>query len=369
MENTAIIRKVQRKAKPDARCRGGSAQRPAKRTPRNDGNGFLNHRFLPFWAYSGNGKRAEEDFFRSLVHLCAHYGLPLPEVQALVFPQNVFISWQEVRQQIRLLDKGLDCIILKDETHGATLATVRRLDTGTTLYYIPVRPLYRWVKSCREQEIAELMLAVFAYLYQVVKIPFYADRYSYMEQQYDCLYQWVMEEEDEEAEAVAYRDYQLGELDILRRAGDELYIEVSNPNRLEQFEPALERYRVAPESNWEMEALAGDFLALYKALPTRTYLDNIHPELDRPEEEERISAEQYVSFYWSGRDCFADSLEEMINCNFQEISVMDEPISVTLFDTLPTEPTENLEFETRLFALLDRLKDLLYDYDHEQCEP
>ena len=64
-----------------------------------------------------------------------------------------------------------------------------------------------------------------------------------------------------------------------------------------------------------------------------------------------------------------DELNEMINCSLQEIAVMDEPTAVYLFDKLPNPDQKEFDFETRLFDLMERLRDLLNDYDHEEHHP
>jgi hypothetical protein len=80
--------------------------------------------------------------------------------------------------------------------------------------------------------------------------------------------------------------------------------------------------------------------------------------------EERIYAEEYVSFYWSGYDTLMESIYEMINCHFQEMGVTDEPSEVELFDQPQTTYAESFGFESRLFPLLNRLSEFLDGYDN-----
>src|SRR6185437_2889223 len=99
------------------------------------------------------------------------------------------------------------------------------------------------------------------------------------------------------------------------------------------------------------------FLKLYKDHPKATIFDNTRPDLLCPDEDERLTPEQYTGFYWSGKDCFADELDDMINCSFQEIPVMDEPVALHLFDELPGTKFYDFDFEIRLFALMEKLRD------------
>jgi len=111
--------------------------------------------------------------------------------------------------------------------------------------------------------------------------------------------------------------------------------------------------------------VAKGFLSLYQQYPQRSVFDHIHSGLLYPQDEDRISAEQYISFYWSGNDCFQDCLFEMIDNHFQEIAYIDEPVHITLFDCLPSNVTPDFDFESRLFELIDNLSQLLNKYDHE----
>ncbi|WEA01764.1 hypothetical protein [Mucilaginibacter sp. SJ] len=184
MEDIRTVRNFRRETQQVARCRRNKAQLFKKRTTRNGTNGFLNHAFEPFWLFSGNGEKAEEQFFRSLTHLCEHYDLLLPDVSGSAFPQNIYHAWKVTAERIKAIDKKLDLIILNDDTHEAVLATISNFDTGRTLYYIPVKPLWKWVNEPGHQAVAEVVTGIFAYLFQVVQIPMYTEYESFIGQQY-----------------------------------------------------------------------------------------------------------------------------------------------------------------------------------------
>jgi hypothetical protein len=365
METTTALRRMGRTVKPSARCKRGSAQPVKKRTCGADRNGFLSHQFKPFWAYDGNKDRAEREFYCSLSHLCKHYDLPIPECVNGHFPQCIYDTLQDISEQLQKREGKLHCIVAKDKKHTATLATVRQFNTGMTLYYIPVRPLWHWVNSSAGQHIAELLLGVFAYLHQVVGIPFYSEPSSYLASEYDYIEQMVDEEQDEEP----YRQKQKDELYVMKNAGIKLLKLINDKERLAQFEPTVLNFRHTDKWELDWELLAIEFLQLYQAYPKRNIFDNIHSGLLYPADEDRISADQYISFYWSGDDCLAECLFEMINAHFQEIAYMDEPMHVQLFDSPPENLTPDFDFEIRLFDLINKLSKLLSDYDYEEREP
>ena len=365
MEATTAIQRIRRQAKPPARCKRGSAQSGAERTRSANRNGFLKHRFLPFWQYGNNRERAEREFLCSLSILCKHYDLPIPETVHGSFPQHIYLTQQVLSDQIKGIDNKLSCIIAKDDKHIATLATVKRYDTGMTLYYIPVRPLWHWLQGSQSQPLAELLLCMFAYLEQVVRVPFYTEQDSYLASQYETLEQWVNDDQEDEP----YRQKQLDEFYVMQNAGLKIYAQIIDPQRLADFENVVQNFQCNESWLNDWRDVAMEFLQLYKRYPERSVFDHIHSGLLYPQDEDRIYADQYISFYWSGNDCFQDCLFDMIDNHFQEIAYMDEPAHVQLFDYTPENTIPDFDFETRLFELMDKLSRLLNKYDHEQCEP
>ena len=53
----------------------------------------------------------------------------------------------------------------------------------------------------------------------------------------------------------------------------------------------------------------------------------------------------------------------MINNNFQEMPVMDEPMCIQRFESLPEQPEKPFDFEDRLYDLIEKFRDLLNKYD------
>jgi hypothetical protein len=365
MEATTAIRNIGRQVRPSARCKRGTAQPVKKRTRTANRNGFLKHQFLPFWQYSGNKGRAEREFQNSLSNLCKHYDLAIPETINGSFPQNIYHTQQALSDKLKTMDNTVSCIIVKDDKHIATLATVKRYDTGMTLYYIPVRPLWHWVQCSQSQPLAELIISMFAYLEQVVKVPFYTEQDSYLASQYETLEQWVNDDQEDEP----YRQKQLDELYSMQNSGLKIYAQIIDPQRLNDFESVVQNFQCNESWLNDWRDVAEKFLQLYKHYPERSVFDNIHSDLLYPQDEDRIYADQYISFYWSGNDCFQDCLFDMIDNHFQEIAFMDEPAHVQLFDQQPVTIITDFDFETRLFDSINDLSRLLNKYDHEQCEP
>jgi hypothetical protein len=367
MENTAIVRGTGNKFRPTTRCGRSKAQPAQKRTDSFNGNGFLNHSFLPVWVFEGNRERLAGEFNTSLANLCGYYNLTIPQTN-LPFPQNIYQLWQTVSEQITKINKGYHCLIISDKGRRAVVSVVKTFDLNG-LYYIPVRAYWCWSKCAEQQRIAELITVIFAYLHQVVEIPFYAENGSFMDSQYDALEQWISEAEDEgqdDAEEKEWREHREDTIYELRQAGCHILRMIQNPEQLKRMEQIVTDYY--HRDNWELEweLLGIEFLQLYRQYPKRSLSDGINTDLVYPNKDERINCYQYTGFHWSNKDCFADELNDMINCSFQEIAVMDEPTAVQFFDKMPIHETKDFDFETRLFGLMERLRDLLDDYDHEE---
>jgi len=268
-----------RAVKPLARCERGKAQSVKERTRRLNRNGFLKHRFLPFWQYGGIKERAEREFKHSLSNLCDYYGIAVPNMLDS-FPQNIYQTKQAVIEQLKTVDNKLSCIIAKDDKHTATLATVKRFDTGMTLYYIPVRPLWQWMQSGHEQKVTVLLFCVFAYLEQVIKVPYYTEQDTYLSYQYQTLKDWINDDQQEEDE---YRQQQLDELYTMHNSGLKVYAEIIKPDRLTNFENVVQGFKVNEEWEQDWLTVATAFLQLYQQYPQRSVFDHIQSDLLYPE--------------------------------------------------------------------------------------
>src|SRR5260221_2197072 len=244
METTSAIQQFHSKARPTTGRRRGSAQPRAERTAGHRTNGFLKTRFLPFWAIQArNYRQVEAEFFRSLANLCTVYEIPEPDVSAIDFPQNVTISYMQVKEALKLKDKTADCIIMKDSSHNATLAVLKRFDTGMCLYYIPVRPLWNLAQTAQQQPLAQLLFSVYAYLYQIAKVPYYTENDSYLFYEYEALQNWIDESDDDSEEEQQYKEEQTEVIDTLNHAGKRLITLIRDNDHLLNWEANTQSYR------------------------------------------------------------------------------------------------------------------------------
>lgn len=364
MAGTASIQGMGRAVRPPARCRRGQAKQAAQRSARTRGDGFLSHSFKPVWAFEGNRARAEKEFFRSLAHLREYYGLLNLDTWPVAFPQNIYSAWQTARNELHEIDKNTECYIIGDEKRQAVLATAVTLPFSG-LHCIPVRPFWYMSHRADKQAEAETLLHLFAYLNQQAGIPFYQEADSFMDEQYDnlqCLINDMQNDTDDEEE-IEYRECQNSDLYELRQAGAHMMPLLHNPALLTGFHKIIERNLSAiPE---ELATIAAAFAELYRTYPENHVYQNINTELQNPFGEEAMRPDQYLSFYWSAVDELCETLDEYVNCAFENLSIIEEPAEIIVFDRLPQQPKQPpLDYERRLFKLMDELRDYLEEQDY-----
>ena len=113
---------------------------------------------------------------------------------------------------------------------------------------------------------------------------------------------------------------------------------------------------------WQMACNA---FALYTEYPQASIFRNA-PINEDPENEEDeneiIGMEKYISFISDTKGWLYESIADSINNEFNEYGAMQEPTICKRFDGSKIITT-NLDFENRIFALLNDICDLLYNYE------
>lgn len=363
METAPVIRRLRPSAQPPTRCKGGTGQPAKKRTARAHGHGFLNHRFQPVNSVAaGKWNTTELAFFHSLRNLCQFQDWPVPEVKGLAFPENILAAMEAVKKQEK---PGLNILLLQDAAHPACLATAKTFDTNYRLYYIPVRPLAMMQSDEQAQPLFDLLLPLFAYLYQVCGVPFYTEP-CYMDNEYDCLRNWI--DECDDPDESDYRKLQKRDFTEMAAAGEKLLPLMKLPFSLQRFEKSIAAFTVT-EADWlgaAFQEVTAEFYKLAADYPQRALRDNMHYEFQESGDNDQIYWENYISFYWSGNDNLNEMLFEIVNNELQEMGCQEEPMAFQWFDTLPEKAHYDFDFEARWFALVNRLTELLNDYDYEE---
>jgi len=350
-------RRIPQKVRPAAGRRRRAQNQTPERTSRAGGHGFLNYRFAPVTEDKDgilkNKTRMEREFLQSLQHLCSLYQIPVPSLKSQPFPLNILTAYREVQQHFATLAGGLELVVIETNHQTASLATVQTYNTGTTLYYIPVRPLADLLTDPARQQEAELLLYVYAYLYHVVDIPWFLNTGSFLDYTYEMMESSYMDSlEPGEEEATLEK---LTIFDRMRSDSDALQKKLHLIRKLRGWSKCLRVFNPSSPAGQPLKKVAQSAWELYKAYPGRSIWNSIEPDLLHPEYDERIRADYYISFFWDSEDDLYDDLMETINSCLQEYGVADEPVNVQIFDQPQAAVTHSLDFEQKLFTLIDDL--------------
>ena len=362
---TSITPTVGRVLQLDAKTKGckPSAERQAEvRTDSNATNGILKCTFLPKLKTAKSVQacqKTERDFHKSLSKLAEHHSIEPMQTQDFEFPYNIVLSMWDMETKVKRTNINWEGFKLIQDSKKTYFTSEERYNTGTTLYYIPVVPLFQILKDQKRKKTAQLLLSVCSYLYHIAQIPYYRQEESYLYWLYEMMNDWV--EQDEETAETETNKRELRNAEYI---GDKVEQKLFNLINLKVFEKRLNRFKSVDTFDSECWKIARNAFALYTEYPSENVFRNATlPEKDPydNDENEIIGMEKYISFIADTKGWLYESLSDTINNEFNEYGAMEEPTISKQFDGSEI-PTANLDFENRLFDLLNDLSGLLYEY-------
>ena len=340
-----------------------SAERQAEiRTNSNATNGILKCTFLPKLKTAKSVQacqKTERDFHKSLSKLAEHHSIEPMQTQDFEFPYNIVLSMWDMETKVKRTNINWEGFKLIQDSKKTYFTSEERYNTGTTLYYIPVVPLFQILKDQKRKKTAQLLLSVCSYLYHIAQIPYYRQEESYLYWLYEMMNDWV--EQDEETAETETNKRELRNAEYI---GDKVEQKLFNLINLKVFEKRLNRFKSVDTFDSECWKIARNAFALYTEYPSENIFRNATlPEKDPydNDENEIIGMEKYISFIADTKGWLYESLSDTINNEFNEYGAMEEPTISKQFDGSEI-PTANLDFENRLFDLLNDLSGLLYEY-------
>ncbi|MDN3692303.1 hypothetical protein QWZ06_08510 [Chryseobacterium tructae] len=364
---TAIAPPVKRVRKLDAKTQGRKRNQKGQTAVRTESyvaNGFLKTSFLQrleetetVQACRDNAKM-ERDFYTSLSQLAEHYGITPKPTQSLGYPYNIALALKDAEEQLKQKVKDWEEIRLVQDSKKTFFTTEERYSTGSTLYYIPVLPLYRWLKDPKRKHTAQLLLSVCSYLYHLADIPYYRQESSYLYWMYEMQKDWVTEDDYGED-----TENNLGEFAQAEWIGDCMEKKIYHNANLKHFKERLDRFKAKDTIDKDCLKVAQEAYAIYQQYPSESILRNAKPNGEANEEdmENIISMEKYISFCADGKGWLMDNLVESVNNELQEYGQMEEPMIIKRFDG--SDITANtLEFENRLLPMIDELTYILNNF-------
>lgn len=312
--------------------------------------------------------KTERDFYQSLSQLVEHYNLNPMQTKEFEFPYNMVLSIWDTEKQLKNTIENWENIRLIENGEKTYFTSKERYNTNATLYYIPVIPLYKMLKDKNRKKTACLLLSVCAYLYRNVNIPYYRKEDSYLYWTYEMLIDWIEEELDENHR---YKK----ELQEAKTIGDLMEQKISHKKNIEFFESRLNQFK--PKDDFESDCfqLSEKAFQLFSDYPEEQYFRNAkYNNLSKREsldidndyenyevEETVVSMDKYISFYADDKGVIHQNIIDSVNNEFNEYGELQEPIIFKNFDGNPTI-NSNLDFENRLFEIINRLIFIITNY-------
>ena len=355
--------------------RFGNSERPTEiSSDKSITDGFLKCTFLPklkendFQEFVLNEEnliqiqrkntKTERDFYQSLSRLTEHYGLNPISTKYFGYPYNIALALDDIQKQLKNKVRDWEEIRLIEEKGKTYFVSEERYNTGATLYYIPIVPLYQLSKNPKRKKVAQLLQSVCSYLYHIVKIPYYRKQDSYLFWMYEMVTEWITSD-DENEETPIY----LSEIKQVEHIGDFMEQKIYNQYNLIRFKDHLKNFKAKDSFDNDCFMLARKIFSLYQQYPNATIYQNLqsNTETEEYESDTVVSMDKYVSFCSEAKGLLFQTLFEAVNSDLQEYATMQEPRVIKKFDG-SNITNNNLDFENRLFPLIEELIYILNNF-------
>jgi hypothetical protein len=347
-------------------CKRSSQRQTQISTSGNVANGFLKTSFLPklqenktLQACQKTAK-TEKGFYKSLCELAEHYKIEPMQTNQFEYPYNMALAIWDIEEKLKHCVLNWQEIRLLQDSKKTYFISEEKYNTGTTLYYIPIEPLYQMLHDPKRKRNAQLLVSVCSYLYHIADIPYFRQEDTYLYWLYEMHKDWV-EQDDETEETEMYQS----EFNKVELVGDCIEKKLFNRINLQIFEKRLNSFKSCDKFDKDCWQIAFNAFALYTLYPHTSIFLNAPIKNDgesETEEYEVIGMEKYISFISHTKGWLYESIADTINNEFNEYGLMEEPTICKCFDGKNITNT-NLDFENRLFALLDDMCSLLYNYE------
>lgn len=359
MQTIPTVRRLGRKYQPLARCAGSKKQQTHLSTFGTLIDGFLRHQFLPLFERGEEMPNCEESkkiFFDSLSILTRLYGFKQIEVECQPYPYNVLLAHQYAQRQLKKSGQDIELTVMQEDDGSVKLATNHCYNTGTTLYYIPVLPLYRLLQDKKQKKTAELLVSVFSYLYHIAGIPYYRENHTYLFYQYECMEEWIIDDlENYDSDDI---NHEFSEFNRANYYGDIILRKIYNPYHLNVFKQRIDTYKPKSSFGWDCLNVSQKMFALLTDYPDASIFRNTLNQ-ERDEDDSIIRAEQYISFIADSDGMLYENIARVVNDEFNECGEIEEPILQQIYDSESRPSKDSLDFEYRIFPLINELCTLL----------
>ena len=359
MEIVHKNRKIRGTHQPVTRCSRIKKTEKKKRTSRKHPNDFLRQQFPPVAAHhipkNSVIKLIESGFINSINNLSKLYGFKPKLRVSENYPFSITQLYNLALEEMQKRSVNVELVILQERNEYPVIATIKEINIGLTLYYVPLDALWQ-LHLKGKKETFNLLLSIYSYLYHIARMPLLNDD-SYLHGTYDMMRQQY-EDHDGEFEPEQIRET-MQSFTKLRRVAPILNNEIANTGNLYDFTFRFDQFE--PEDNFEKSlfSLAEKLLRLWRDFPNESFTSNNAAEFLYPDEEEIAYSDQFFSFCWAFDGWMMDQLLEWVNCDLQEKSVFELPFSIQKFDIEHTEILHEFSYQKQLLELLNELTNTL----------
>ena len=169
----AVVQTAQRVRPMDAktqRCERSSKRQTQVSTCGNVANGFLKTSFLPRLKETETPQACMEtakmhkDFYKSLSLLAEHYNIEPMQTNQFDYPYNMALAIRDIEEKLKQSVLNWQEIRLVQDSKQTYFISEEKYNTGATLYYIPIEPLYQMLHDPKRKRNAQLLISVCSYL-------------------------------------------------------------------------------------------------------------------------------------------------------------------------------------------------------------
>jgi hypothetical protein len=363
MQTLPATRPFLQRPRQASRCKGSQVEQTSPCPAGFVANGFLKQRFLPKFNASSetpNQLKTEEVYFKSVKRLCDHFGIQTNDIDEQPYPYNVCLTNWDIARKLCLKGRYRELQLQETENFEIELSVKETINTGSTLYYIPLEPLYKAMQDTQNL-CAKLLLGVSVYLYRKAGVCHYRDSESYVCYLYDIMESWI--EDDKESMDDGDYEQQRAILDETFAIGDKMSCHLADENHLLQLHAIAES--CIPESRYETLCikLAKETLAVWQEYPHANLYQHINATDDDDDDNYygngKIQVTDYISFIGETSSCVYDSMMNMANDDFNERSGVQDFEASVVFNKACGKYKDGLEYEEKVIAIIDELCNLI----------
>lgn len=334
--------------RPQKRRFGGFTGQTPQRSGESGADGFLRQRFYPVIpaGIASDWKERERFFFDSVRNLEQAEGISCKSVSGQPYPLNIFEAYADLHQQLEERRTERELFIVRCGRYPYCMAMATPMETGYTLYYLPLQPLFRLSRVGHAKKEVALIRSAYCYLHQIVGMgsDFTDGMLDMMLDNY--------EQEDDQSDPWAASCIR-----SLRSAiygSDKVKNSFRNRTNLLRWKSRLDSYVPGNDSQKTFLKSVTMLYRLYRRFPGNGFFDSICPQY-KPQYDTKMCADEYFSFVWTNEGWMADEILDYVNGSFGDYELLEQPLKFTVYDRPGGRPADNTRFERELLQILEEL--------------